>query len=196
MVAPTETTPEGSRPFHGDVIPHRFMRSKSLRFQPHLFCSGSARNKAWSSDACYCMNRASACGSWKGYVVVDLQALAPCKLIMARYFTLDDGLSFETCMGFLLVEHPGDAYYLWQQSCAMSRASGHSGGSCSPKLQAAHVLKSAPSRCSPPRYLVAESWLGPAISALQGAVPAGQRGTAQASLSRLCSGVALPKSTC
>ena len=114
MVAPTETTPEGSRPFHGDVITHRFMRSKSLRFQPHLFCSGSARNKACSSDACYCMNRASACGSWKEHAVVDLQALDPCKLIMARYFTLDDGLSFETCMGFLLVEHRGDAYYLRQ----------------------------------------------------------------------------------
>ncbi|CAE7662548.1 ANTR1 [Symbiodinium pilosum] len=54
------------------------------------------------------------------------------------YFTLDDGLSFETCMGFLLVE-----------------------------------------------YLVAESWLGPAISALQGAVPAGQRGTAQGVFSSL-----------
>ena len=30
------------------------------------------------------------------------------------------------------------------------------------------------------RYLVAESWLGPAISALQGAVPSDRRGTAQA----------------
>ena len=29
------------------------------------------------------------------------------------------------------------------------------------------------------RYLVAESWLGPAISALQGSVPPDRRGTAQ-----------------
>eukprot|EP00439_Symbiodinium_sp_Y106_P070760 s1955_g12.t1 len=54
------------------------------------------------------------------------------------YCTLGDGLSFETCMGFLLVE-----------------------------------------------YLVAESWLGPAISALQGAVSVGQRGTAQGVFSSL-----------
>ncbi|CAE7810552.1 unnamed protein product [Symbiodinium sp. CCMP2456] len=54
------------------------------------------------------------------------------------YCTLGEGLSFETCMGFLLVE-----------------------------------------------YLVAESWLGPAISALQGAVSVGQRGTAQGVFSSL-----------
>ena len=35
------------------------------------------------------------------------------------------------------------------------------------------------------RYLVAESWLGPAISALQGAVPADRRGTAQGVFSSL-----------
>ena len=34
-------------------------------------------------------------------------------------------------------------------------------------------------------YLVAESWLGPAISALQGAVPADRRGTAQGVFSSL-----------
>ncbi|CAE8619094.1 unnamed protein product, partial [Polarella glacialis] len=54
------------------------------------------------------------------------------------YMTLSGGISFETCMGFLLAE-----------------------------------------------YLVAESWLGPAIAALQSAVPPDRRGTAQGVFSSL-----------